>query len=107
MLEGRKETIPFLDNFIVLSVITEMELLGIKNIPAKVYTTRKSVLDDSLILPFDEKIKDIAITLKQKHSIKIPDSIIAATAIKYGIPLISADKALAKISNLDLILLQL
>ncbi len=107
MMEGRKEVLPHLENFIVLSVVTEIELLGIKNIPEKVYNERKSVLNDSLIFPFDEIIKSIAIEIKQKHVLKIPDAIIAATAIKHNIPLLTADKALKKITGLEVILLEI
>ena len=107
MMEGRKEVLPHLENFIVLSVITEIELLGIKNIPEKVYNERKSVLNDSLIFPFDEIIKSIAIEIKQNHTLKIPDASIAATAIKHKIPLLTADKALKKITGLEVILLEI
>lgn len=107
LLEGRKKTLEYLDKFIVVSVITEMELLGVKNILPKVFNTRKSLLDDTVIFPFDEEIKDIAVSIKQKHSIKLPDAIIAATSIKYRTPLISADKALKRIKELDLILLSI
>ncbi|MBI2730778.1 MAG: PIN domain-containing protein [Sphingobacteriales bacterium] len=107
LLEGRKETLEYLDKFIVISVITEMELLGVKNISSKIFNTRKSLLDDTVIFPFDEEIKVIAVSLKQKYSIKLPDAIIAATSIKYRTPLISADKALKRIKELDLILLSI
>lgn len=107
LLELRKETAAFLDKFIVVSVITEMELLGVKNISQKVFDARKSLLDDTVIFPFDEEIKDIDVRIKQNYSIKLPDAIIAATSIKYRTPLISADKALKKIKELDLILLSI
>ncbi|MBI1780324.1 MAG: type II toxin-antitoxin system VapC family toxin, partial [Sphingobacteriales bacterium] len=101
LLEGRKETLTYLDKFIVVSVITEMELLGVKNISSKVFKARKSLLDDTVIFPFDEEIKDIAVKIKQNYTIKLPDAIIAATSIKYRTPLISADKKKKKIKELD------
>jgi predicted nucleic acid-binding protein len=107
LLEGRKETFNYLDHFIVLSVVTEIELLGVKNISERVYKERKRVLDDSLIFTFDEIIKSIAIDIKQKHVLKTPDAIIAATAIKHKLPLLTADKALRNISGLDVILLEI
>lgn len=107
LLEGRKEALSHLDNFIVLSVISEIELLGIKNISEKVYKDRKRVLDDSLVLSFDDEIKSIAIKIKQKHVLKIPDAIIAATAIKHELPLLTADKALKNINGLEVMLLEL
>jgi len=52
---------------------------------------------------FDEKVKDIAIVIRKKYKLKLPDSIIAATAIAYNIPLITADKQFEIISELQLL----
>lgn len=38
---------------------------------------------------------------------KLPDSIIAATSLVYGLPLISADKGFSKIEELDFILIEM
>ena len=36
---------------------------------------------------------------------KLPDAIIAATAIKYNLPLVTSDSDFKKVSNLDLVLI--
>ena len=47
-------------------------------------------------------MKALSIQLKKKYSLKIPDTIIAATSIGLGIPLVTADKAFKKISELTI-----
>ena len=64
-------------------------------------------INDTIVLQFDETIKNIAINIKQATALKTPDAIIAATAIKYQLPLLTADKAFRKVHDLNLFLLEL
>jgi len=48
--------------------------------------------------------KNIAIPVRKKHKLKLPDSIIAATAIAYGIPMITADRQFQVITDLQLLI---
>jgi len=50
-------------------------------------------------------IKQETIRIRQLYKIKLPDAIIAATAIVEGLTLVTADKGFKKIENLSLILL--
>ena len=52
------------------------------------------------------RIRDITIRLRRQYTLKLPDAIVAATAIFLGIPLISADKHFEKISELTFFLYQ-
>lgn len=54
----------------------------------------------------NDQIKEIAITLRKLHKLKLPDALIAASAFYYNIPLISADKDFTIISELDVIFYQ-
>jgi len=87
-----KSGLEFLDSVIDaipnLSVITQIELLSWKTNP----------LTEQLIIDFisDSKILDIApevikecVNLRRTRKIKTPDSIIAATAIAYGLTLLT------------------
>ena len=47
----------------------------------------------------DAQIKQYAINIKQQIKMKLPDAIVAATAIKNNLPLISADKDFKKVPN--------
>ena len=90
-----------------VSVITEIELLGTKNITSHKETTIRTLLNNCEIIDFNETIKDITISLKQKYSIKTPDAIIAATAKALNLPLITADKGFKKIEDIEVVLLDL
>ncbi|MBK8341531.1 MAG: PIN domain-containing protein [Flavobacteriales bacterium] len=42
-------------------------------------------------------VQDVAVALRLRYKLKLPDAVIAATAIHLGIPLITADKTFAKL----------
>src|SRR5258705_13092569 len=106
LLNGNASVKPYLNDSLFLSEITEMELLGVKDIPQLVLKTRTALIDNCFLVNFNSDIKEIAIHIKQKASIKLPDAIIAASALYMGMPLISADKDLTRVEGLDLILLK-
>ena len=74
-----------------VSFITQLELLGYKNISAKEQQNIHRFLDDCIIIDINQQIKETVIMLKQKHKLKLPDSIILATSIYLGLPMMSAD----------------
>ena len=45
------------------------------------------------ILPLDEPVVQQTILLRQQHRIKLPDAIIAATALVHGLPLLTRNGA--------------
>jgi predicted nucleic acid-binding protein len=104
--EGNPFVAPFLNYNFGVSFISEIELLGHKNISKEEVKSLKGLLNDSFIFNFSEDIKLTTIKLKQKYSIKLPDAIIASTCIIYQIPLITSDKGFKNIEELDLILLE-
>ncbi len=63
-------------------------------------------MKDCFVFNFNDEIKYQTILLKQKYSIKLPDAIIASTAIVFQIPLITSDKGFKQIKEIDLILLE-
>lgn len=105
--EGKEFIKPFLNYDFGISFVSEVELLGHKNMTKGDEIALKSLLKDTFIINFNEDIKVETIKLKKKYSIKLPDAIIAATAIWYKIPLITADKGFEKIEELELILLEI
>ena len=91
------------DKTFYLSLVNEMELLGYKDITEKEEVIIGFFLEECAIVEINKGIKDIAIKLRRKYSLKLPDAIVAATAIFLGIPLISADKHFNKVSELTFI----
>lgn len=63
------------------------------------------LINDCWSIGWNEEIKLETIRLRKNYKIKLPDAIIAATAIANDIPLVSADIGFSQIKELDLILL--
>ncbi len=98
--------LPFLDYNIAISYITEMELLGVFSISKNQKAAMKKILNQCHIIDCTIEIKELAINLKQKYKIKLPDAIIAATAIIKQLPFVTADADFKIIKELDLIFLE-
>ncbi|WP_254561644.1 type II toxin-antitoxin system VapC family toxin [Dyadobacter diqingensis] len=107
LAEGKEGIEPHLQGKeIFVSAITEIELLGYYQITEAEKNYFKLLLNDCSILELTDAIKQRAIDLKQKHRIKLPDAIIAATAQFLKVGFVTFDKGFSNIPNLDLILLE-
>jgi predicted nucleic acid-binding protein len=89
---------------IYISFITELELIGFKNLNSKEEKLIETFLQDCHIIGMNGTIKQHYRELRKKYHIKLADSIIAATAIASDLPLLSADKRLKTIKGLDLLI---
>lgn len=106
LLEGKRNVDEYLkNNFIFISVITEIELMGWFNIADADKKVIHSLLKSVTIVDLSQQIKEIAISLKQKHKVKLPDAIIAATSINLGFPIISFDRGFQRIEDLNLVII--
>lgn len=106
-LKGLPVVEPYLDYDFAISEISVIELLGVKNIDDYTLKTRKKFINGIYNYPFNVEIRELAILLKQSYSLKVPDAIIAATAIHYNQPLLTADKDFRKIKELSSIIVML
>ena len=106
-LKGSDTLTPYLKETYAISEITEIELLGVKNISKGDLEIRTSLISNCIIYPLTSEIKNIAIRIKQTNTLKIPDALIAATSFYFNIPLLTADKDFKKILNLRLLLLNI
>jgi predicted nucleic acid-binding protein len=97
---------PYFDTDPFISVITEMEVLGVKEITDNEINIREMAIEFCSIIPFTNKIKNKAIAIKRKIKIPLPDAIIAATAIEEGLTLVTADKGFKRLKDLQLILIE-
>jgi predicted nucleic acid-binding protein len=104
--QGESVVEPFLDYNLAVSFITEIELLGAFSISKSQKNQLKNLLNDCLILEMNYQIKNTCIYIRNKYKIKIPDAIIAATAIEFNIPLLTSDQGFEKVKELDLIYIQ-
>ena len=68
---------------------------------------RSELIQNCYIVNFNSDIKEIAIRIKQRTVIKLPDAIVAASSMYMSLPLVSADKGFSKVVGLKLQLLKL
>lgn len=81
-LSKREVPLSFLDQFDehYISVITYMEVLGYQFRNPKEEEFIREMIEVFRILFIDQRIADMAIQIRKKRRIKLPDAIIAATA---------------------------
>jgi predicted nucleic acid-binding protein len=91
------------DERLYISIITEMELLSYKSITVKEKQLIKNFLADFIVVNINDEIRDQTIEIKKHSNLKLPDSIIAATAIILNIPFVTSDKQFRTITNLNLV----
>ena len=102
---GRQDLIRiFNESSVFISVITELELLGYNGLNNEAEEELRKCLRSCFIVDIENPIKEIAIDIRKKYSMKLPDAVIAATAIHLQLPLITADTDFEKIDNLMLYL---
>jgi predicted nucleic acid-binding protein len=92
---------------LAISYISEMEVLGKYQVSEAEKQTIADVLENCCIFEMDTQIKQYAINIKQQIKMKLPDAIVAATAIKNNLSLVTADKDFKKVANLDLVLIDM
>ena len=102
LLNGNPCMTPYLDKSLVYSVISEMELLSYPGITESEENSIKSLLADCEEIALSTGIKEKTIELRKKYRTKLPDAIVAASAIVKGLPLITADKGFNQIEELNL-----
>ena len=76
---------------IICSVITEMELLSFPKLTSSEETLIRAALSKVSIYGIDQDIKEEAIRLRRQSGLKLPDAIIAATAICHDAILVTND----------------
>ncbi|MCB0578779.1 MAG: type II toxin-antitoxin system VapC family toxin [Phaeodactylibacter sp.] len=75
-------------NLYHLSVINQIELLGFNGSPAEMQTLEDFVMASN-VLPLSDVIVQRTIALRRANKIKLPDAIIAATALSYKLTIVT------------------
>jgi predicted nucleic acid-binding protein len=58
-----------------------------------------------VLIDLNTEVRAIAIQLRQKQKIKLPDAIVAATSLYLQLPLVTADQGFKGIKGIELILI--
>ena len=90
-LSKREISLSFLDQFdaFFISVITYMEILGYPFSNPREEKFIKELLSFFRTIYIDHRVADITIEIRKKKRIKLPDAIIAATAISENLHLVT------------------
>jgi len=75
------------------SVITRIEALGFTRLEEVEKTALDALFARLRLLPLSDAVAEQAIDLRQRHKIRLADAIIAATALVYGLPLVTRNVA--------------
>jgi predicted nucleic acid-binding protein len=107
LLDGKKKAADYLDGKQVwISVISELELFGKKGLTENEKNEIDYLIDSCFIADINTGIKKKTKELMQAKSIKLPDAIIAATAIYLDLPLLTFDTDFKHIPELKLLVLE-
>jgi predicted nucleic acid-binding protein len=106
-LKGEPEVVKVIsDKELVVSVITEIELLSFPNLTPENEQQIKELLDNCSIQELHQEIKELSIDIRKKYKVKLPDAIIAASAFFKKIPLLTSDKDFRRIEEISLLIFE-
>jgi len=88
---------------IYLSFITELEVLSYNGLSQSQILSIQEFLSDCNIIDINSRIKSLAVQFRQTSKLKLPDSIILATALYLDIPFVTADSDFKKIEDAEII----
>lgn len=89
---------------VFVSFITELELLSFPGIRVRDELQIKSVLKACEIIPLTSSIRENFISLRRKYNLKLPDALIAATAVDLVLPFMTADKQFKRVTETEVII---
>lgn len=97
---GGRLSQPLPDADYCISFITEMELFSCSSLGDSAKKQIENFLDELTIIDLESNIKMLAIALRKEYSLKLPDAIIASTALTLKADLLSNDKKFQCIPHL-------
>lgn len=84
-----------------VSVITEIELLSYPALSSADEEVARGFLDEVTRHPLTDSIRDRTIALRRQYRLKLPDALIAATALDAGATLLTNDQQLHIVPHLN------
>jgi len=99
-LLGGKLAQPLPTGAYFVSVISEMELLSYPSLDEAALNQVRAFLSDVTVVELSEQVRELAIGLRRRHMLKLPDAIVAATALSLQAQLITNDVKLLRVPDL-------
>lgn len=88
---------------LLLCVVSEIELLSFKNLSIDEENSIKQFIKEVTVLGITNPIKSETIRVRKEFGLRLPDAIIAATALVHHASLLSHDKQFSKVKGLQLV----
>lgn len=92
-----------LNSDLAISTISEVEVFGFPQLTDMQILEISRWLGDFQIIPVDSSIARHAARLRREYKLKTPDAIIVATAVFFGVALVTRDRELQKIKGLEIV----
>ena len=83
-----------------ISAVTEIELLSKPGLSVAELARIRSYVGTMTVVQLPSDVRDEAARIRRDHGLKLPDAIIAATALVLGAELLSNDRQMARVPNL-------
>ena len=92
-----------IQNSFNISVISKMEFLGFQRFDSKEKVKAENFLSYTNVISLNDCIVEQVINIKQKRKMKLPDAIIAATAMQHNMKLVTHNTQDFKELNISII----
>lgn len=83
-----------------ISVISEIELFSYPLLDESAQERIEGFLSTVTVVGLNKEVKNLAIRLRKQHVLKLPDAIVAATALNLGASLLTNDSRLLQLPGL-------
>jgi len=93
-----------LENEIFLSFISELELFAKPGLSREDELSIENLLRGCHVVHYSDEMKETIIRIRRTARLKLPDSIIAASAIFHNLTMLTADAAFRRVSGLSLVM---
>lgn len=90
--------------YLYISTVVASEVLAFEMTPEERRTVKQFLKNNFFTIPFTEDLVDLVAELRMTSKIKLPDAIIAATALHTGTPLLTRNiKDFKKVKGLNVL----
>jgi hypothetical protein len=93
-------------SFVAFSVVTVIEFLSFPHLSEKDKTVFEEIVTEGTVINLDygdENLMDSIVNIRKTYHLKLPDAVLAATALTYDCHFVSNDKELSKVPDLTIV----